>query len=172
MTEITGDRVKLRPFKQSDITDEYLSWLNDPVVTKFSNQRFREHDRESALAYLGSFAGTRNLFYSIHALDTDEAMGTANAFRDFNHGVCDAGIVIGNRKYWGGGYGQEAWNLWVDWILTEGEMRKITAGCFDENTAARKMVERSGMEIEGVRPKQQVFDGRAGDVVLYAKFAD
>lgn len=172
MTEITGERILMRPFAANDITDDYVGWLNDPVVTKFSNQRYRKHDRESARAYFDSFAGTKNLFFAIEDRASGETIGTANAIRDFNHGVCDAGIVIGNRKFWGCRHGQEAWTMWVEWLLTEGEMRKITAGCFETNRAARRMVEQSGMYIEGVRKDHQVFDGMPGDVVLYARFAD
>ena len=39
-----GDLVKIRSFNKEDITEEYLGWLRDPLVTKFSNQRFLEHN--------------------------------------------------------------------------------------------------------------------------------
>jgi RimJ/RimL family protein N-acetyltransferase len=43
-------RLRLRPFQAADINDTYLGWLNDPEVTRFSNQRFHQHTAESCAA--------------------------------------------------------------------------------------------------------------------------
>ena len=43
LPEIAGTKVVLRPFEAQDITETYVGWLRDPEVTRFSNQRFREH---------------------------------------------------------------------------------------------------------------------------------
>ena len=53
--KLEGSLVELSLFTQSDITQEYISWLNDADVVKFSNQRFFTHDLESCQAYLSSF---------------------------------------------------------------------------------------------------------------------
>ena len=53
--DLTTPRLRLDPFQQVDITEPYLSWLNDPEVTRFSNQRFRQHTAESSdVARLGA----------------------------------------------------------------------------------------------------------------------
>ena len=109
--ELVGEKVRLKPFGSGDITDAYLDWLSDPAVTRFFNQRFRTHTRESCELYLASFAGTPNLFVSVRDKASDAAIGTMTAYRNLEHGTCDVGIMIGARDYWGGGYGQEAWNL-------------------------------------------------------------
>ena len=35
----------IRNFKSSDINNDYVSWLNDKNITKFSNQRFMKHQK-------------------------------------------------------------------------------------------------------------------------------
>ena len=94
---LTGKRVHLRPFRADDITDQYLGWLNDPLVTRFSNQRFRRHDRKSSLAYLATFADTANLFLSMRRLDDDSAIGTMTAYESTQHGTVDVGTVSKGR---------------------------------------------------------------------------
>lgn len=37
---LSGDRTMLTRFQPSDITSGYVGWLNDPMVVRFSNQRF------------------------------------------------------------------------------------------------------------------------------------
>ena len=96
-TRLEGRKVALRPFTASDVTDAYVGWLNDPEVTRFSNQRFRTHDRASCEEYFRSFSGTENLFVSIRAVEGDLAIGTMTAYRVPHHGTCDVGIMIGER---------------------------------------------------------------------------
>ena len=43
--ELSGQRVVLRTFVPADLTDQYISWLNDPQTMRWSNQRFLHHDR-------------------------------------------------------------------------------------------------------------------------------
>lgn len=170
--ELVGEKVRLRPFGSGDITDAYLGWLGDPEVTRFSNQRFRTHTRESCELYLASFAGTHNLFVSVRDASDDTAIGTMTAYRNRAHETCDVGIMIGNRDYWGGGYGQEAWNLLTGWLMTLPGVRKLTAGCLATNGGMVKLMERSGMVPDGVRKAQELVDAEPVDIVHYAKFAD
>ena len=170
--ELSGEKVRLKPMGSGDITDAYILWLNNPEVTRFSNQRFRTHTRESCEAYLASFAGTRNLFVSVRDAASGTAIGTMTAYRNLNHGTCDVGIMIGNRDYWGGGYGQEAWNLLTSWLLAEAGVRKLTAGCLAANRAMITLMERSGMVPDGVRMGQELVDGEPTDILHYARFSD
>lgn len=172
--ELVGRKVRLRPFGPGDITDAYVGWLNDSRVTRFSNQRFRTHTRASCEAYLAGFEGTPNLFVSIRDLASGEAIGTMTAYRNLDHGTCDVGIMVGNRSYWGGGYGQDAWNLLTSWLLDPegGGVRKLTAGTLVLNGAMVTLMERSGMTREAVRRDHEIVEGEPVDIVLYARFAD
>ena len=170
--EIRGAKVLLRPYCREDITDRYIAWLNDPMVVRFSNQRFLTHDRASCLRYLDSFSGTDNLFSSVRRLDTDQAVGTMTAYISNHHGTVDVGILIGDTSVWGGGYGQDAWNIFTDWLLAQNSIRKLTAGTLACNVAMIKMMERSGMQPDGVRKAQEIVDGAPQDILHFAKFRD
>lgn len=173
---LTGKKVELRPFGPDDVTDAYVGWLNDPEVTRFSNQRLRAHTHETCGAYLASFAGTANLFVSIRDAAKATAIGTMTAYRNLYHGTCDVGIMIGERACWRGGYGQEAWNLLTDWLLAPspqgGGVRKLTAGCLVPNGGMVRLMERSGMTREAVRVAHEIVDDKPEDIVLYARFAE
>ena len=167
---LIGRKVVLRPFGPDDVSQAYIGWLNDPAVTRFSNQRFRTHTRESCEAYRASFAGTANLFISIREAAGDRAIGTMTAYRNEHHGTCDVGIMVGERRYWGGGYGQEAWDLLTTWLLVQGKVRKLTAGCLAPNLGMVKLMERSGMTREAVRKDHEIVEGIPQDILLYSRF--
>ena len=57
-----GSKIYLTLFELQDITPEYIGWLNDQEVVKFSNQRFFKHTHKTSVNYLKSFEGTSNLF--------------------------------------------------------------------------------------------------------------
>lgn len=169
--ELHGRSVWLRPFGAADITEAYIDWLNDPQAVRYSNQRFARHTRESCERYLASFAGSANLFLSVRLPFDDRAIGTMTAYRCLPHGTADVGILIGDTSVWGHGHGQDAWDTLTGWLLVQPGMRKVTAGTLDCNRGMRRLAERSGMTLEGVRHAQELVDGRPCDILYYARFA-
>lgn len=167
---LRGNKVLLKPFLAADINDEYVGWLNDPDVVKFSNQRFRRHDRESCLRYQASFEGTENLFMNVRRLSDGRSIGTMTAYVARHHGTVDVGIMIGDQSVWGLGYGQDAWNTLTSWLLGREDIRKLTAGTLACNFGMIKLMERSGMSLEAVRKAQEIVEGRPVDILYYAKF--
>ena len=170
-SSLAGKKVHLRRFGPEDLTAAYIGWLNDPKVTRFSNQRFRAHTVACCEAYRASFDESPHLFLSVRDAATGAAIGTMTAYANPHHETCDVGIIIGARDYWGGGYGQDAWNALIRWLISEGGVRKLTAGCLAANRAMITLMERSGMAREAVRVGQELLDGEPCDIVHYAKFA-
>lgn len=163
-------RLTIRPFHADDIDDSYLGWLNDPVVTRFSNQRFHRHDRTSAAAYLRSFDSGPSLFLSLRRAADDVAIGTMTAHVAMQHATADMGLLIGNPAAWGQGYGLEAWSCVMRWLLGEGGMRKVTAGTAAPNRGMLAIIERSGMDLEGTRRAQEIIEGNPVDILLFGRF--
>lgn len=167
---LRGAKVLLQPFGPDDVSNSYIGWLNDRAVVRFSNQRFRRHDRASCLRYLATFEGTDNLFLGIRRLADDRPLGTMTAYLATPHGTADIGILLGDTATWGQGYGQDAWNTLLAWLLGERSLRKVTAGALACNRGMVAVMERSGMHLEGARRAQEMVDGRAEDVLYYARF--
>lgn len=169
---LVGSKVLLRPFTLADITPEYVAWLNDPVVVRYSNQRFLRHTEESCRRYYDTFANTPNLFVSVRTKSDNLTVGTMTAYVSPHHETVDIGIMIGRRSVWGSGLGQDAWDTLLDWFLNERRIRKVTAGTMRCNRAMIKLMERSGMVIEAVRREQELLNGIPEDILLYGKFRD
>ena len=62
---LTGKLVRLQKFTAENLTNEYISWLNDPLVVRYSNQRFRQHNQEICRAYFNSFENSDHIFIAI-----------------------------------------------------------------------------------------------------------
>jgi ribosomal-protein-alanine N-acetyltransferase len=168
--KLVGRKVYLRPFKKKDITPEYISWLNDPEVVRHSNQRFITHSESSCQAYLESFENGPNLFLSVRTQLDDLAIGTMTAYIAPQHGTVDIGILIGRKSVWGQGVGQDAWDTLITWFIEKYHIRKVTAGTLSSNKAMIRIMERSGMHCEAIRPKQELLNGAALDLHFYGKY--
>jgi RimJ/RimL family protein N-acetyltransferase len=170
--QLQGKKVFLGPFLQSDITSEYVSWLNDPEVVRYSNQRFSRHTKKSCNSYWESFQNTSNLFLIVRMKSGGLPIGTITAYFSQQHGTVDMGIMIGQKTTWGMGYGQDAWETLLNWLLNSAGVRKVTAGTLSCNDPMRRIIEKSGMCFEGLRRQQEIVEGVAYDLFYYGKLGN
>ena len=168
--KLEGSLVELSLFTKNNITQDYISWLNDPNIMQYSNQRFVKHDRITCQNYLLSFKDTDNLFILIRTKKGNKAIGTMTAFCNPHHGVVDFGILIGGITEWGKGYGQDAWNTLTSWALEIDGVRKITAGTLSCNFGMLKIIEKSGMFLEATKKKHEIVDNEEVNVHYFCKF--
>jgi ribosomal-protein-alanine N-acetyltransferase len=167
-----GRLVTLESFRSSDITHEYVSWLKDPEVVRYSNQRFRSHSIQTCQEYLQSFQDSANLFFSVRLRSSGQMIGTATAYIAVPNGTADVGLLIGNREHWGKGVGFDAWKTLIDCLLKRYSIRKVTGGALRANVGMVRIMERAGMVLEAVRFKQQIVEGEAQDELYFARFGD
>ncbi len=168
--QLYGSRIVLSNFQKKDLDATYISWLNDPEVVRYSNQRFSQHSLESCERYRRTFKGAGNHFLSVQRTDNQCKIGTVTAYINPYHRTAGLGILIGDKSVWGCGYGIDAWMTLVDWVEGVHSVRKITAGALSLNKPMIKILEKSGFHLEAVRRKQEVYRGVPEDIALYAKF--
>ena len=166
---IGTQRLVLRPLTKA--TPRQVAWLRDPEVTRFSEQRHREHTLSSQLRFVGSFAGRSHL-WAICRLDSGEHIGNLTAVVDEPNNVAEVGILIGDKASWGKRYGLEAWIGACDWLLskTGGDVRKLEAGCMGSNSAMKAILRKSKFSQEGERLSHFMLDGFATGMLLYGRF--
>ena len=167
---LRGKIISLATFTKTDIDINYIAWLNDKKVTKYSNQRFKKHNTKTCDEYLKCFEDSENLFLKICRLDTQAQVGTMTAYIKPQHGTADIGIMIGDRSVWGTGVGSDAWILLSNWLLQQSYIRKITAGTIKSNLGMVSLMRKSGMHLEATKKLQEVVDNKFEDLVYYARF--
>jgi RimJ/RimL family protein N-acetyltransferase len=164
---LVGPRVDLIPFHEQCITDDYLSWLNDKNLLRYSKQRLREHDRESCFAYLKSFEGSPNKFWAIRRRSDRLHIGSATAYVDLADRVADVGILIGHCSVRGNGFGREAWGQIMDFLFQVENLRKVTGGTLAANLPMVRIFLHWRMALEGVRREQELVEAIPADVLLF-----
>ena len=168
--KIITERLVLEPFSETYLTDDYVLWLNDPDIVKYSENRHRHHTLESCRAYFESFIDSPNCFWAITIADSGRHIGNINAYVNLPNSIADLGIMIGDKSSQGKGYASEAWCAVIDFMFRKRGIRKITAGTMSENTAMLKIMRNSGMSDDGIRKNHYLLDGREVDIVYMAVF--
>lgn len=159
--------VELRSFAPENLTENYIGWLRDSQLMRFSNQRFRSHNTKSCREYLASFKNTDNLFIAIYHRDI--FIGTMTAYRSAAHGTADIGLLIGLGMQ-GKGLGKDAWSTLLTYLFATGT-RKVTGGALRCNTAMVRIMQGCGMHLDGVRVRHELVNGVAHDMLHFAKFS-
>ncbi len=164
---LSDQSITLEPANAGHINDDYLSWLNDKELMRFSRQRHFTHTRDSSLAYQETFKGTNNHYWAILEKDSGQMIGTINAYVDKAAGTADVGIMIGHPQARGKGYGKKAWALVLKFLFEEENMRKVTCGTVRGNAAMEGIAAHFKMQLEGVLRQQEILDDGPADVLKY-----
>lgn len=172
MNALVTDRLTIQLFTHKNITKEYLSWINDKNLMKFSNQRFVNHSENTASKYLSSFKDTSNYFFALYTSSSKKFIGTMTVYISKPHSTADLGILIGDNSAHGLGYGLEAWEALIDWLFNIKRIRKITAGCMEVNQSMLSIMKKSGMIMEAVKLDQELYQDEYVNLLFFRKFAD
>lgn len=78
------------------------------------------------------------------------------------------GYAIG-KPYWGRGYATEAAKEMVRWGFNQMGLEVISAYCFTHNSRSRRVLEKCGMQYEGLlRRAERIYDGSIQDELCFS----
>ena len=134
-----------KAFARWNLDSEYLRLLDSDPARLWSEKQFKdwfEKDLEKD--------NTDGFFFMIHPLDGEQPIGFMGLFDlHWNHGDALIGIGLGDREYWGNGYGTDAMRTLLRFAFTELNLRRATLIVFDYNPRAIRSYEKCGFVHEG-----------------------
>ncbi len=175
MRLIWGERVALRRFEDRMSDDEIsrlYRWGRDAEVlrwsggtpTELSEEEFREHLHAERL-----YGPSNRRAYLIFAREPFELIGRLGIFGiDWEKRQGELGIVIGEKKYWGQGYGRDALRTLIRHLFTTSSLERIYLYTFADNLRAQRAFAAAGFRVvdRGRRfnPDVGEFDGIQMDI--------
>ena len=162
-------RLRIVPLAPHHITQRYADWLNAPALMAFSQHGGHSHSLASCKAYAASFDHKTKCLWALERRDDGRHVGNINAYLTLAQGVGDIGLLVGEP---GLGYGQEAWSGVIHALFGHYHLRKVTGGCHADHFAMRQIMERSAMQMDGIRQRHAMRGDLAVDIVHMAMFAE
>ncbi len=144
------------PFAKWSRDSEFLRLLDADVVLPSSVKRTKE---------MMEAEPKHNQFdFAIRVLADDRAIGLVGLHGvSWTQGDAWVGIGIGDREYWGKGYGTDAMRLILCYAFAELNLRRVSLTVFEYNPRAIRSYEKVGFVHEGRRVGLLNRDGRRWD---------
>jgi RimJ/RimL family protein N-acetyltransferase len=170
---IEGDRVRLRTIERGDLQTLH-GWLNDePLMTwaRFSPDHMvsvsaleKEYERE--------LAGEEHerTTYVIEERASGKAIGwCVMRTWDRKHVNTNVGVGLGEKEFWGKGYGTEAMNLLLTIAFDHQRWHRAELWTLAENERAVRSFEKCGFRTEGREREAAYYNGAYHDILLMAQ---
>lgn len=143
----------------------YLGRLAMPVTDEFENDWYEDISRRTGKGDVYSF--------SIRTLDDDTLIGNCSLF-DVNHKDrrAELGIVIGEKDYWGRGYGSDAMRVLLRVGFDELNLHRVELLVYDFNVRGVRAYEKLGFVEEGRRRDVVWREGEYHDMILMSILED
>jgi RimJ/RimL family protein N-acetyltransferase len=160
-----GERVRLRSAERDDIS-LFARWFNDPEVRHYLAMYLPMSIAQEERWFQARLEAENEYFFVIEASVEEEwvSIGTLGLHHvDWKNGVGDFGISLGEKKYWGLGYGTDATRTMLQFAFRELNLHRVQLDVYDYNTRAQRCYEKAGFRREGIRREAFYHEGAYRD---------
>ncbi len=173
-----GKLVRLRGYERTDL-DAVMKWINDEEVTQFLGGEILALPQSSIAemkfieASAGRVPSSADQSFVIETLADRKYLGGV-AFHAINwhNRAAGVGIVIGDKSYWGRGYGSDAMRVLMRIGFDKLNLHRLWLHVYDFNQRAIASYEKCGFKREGVLRKERFHKGSYCDTIVMGILAD
>lgn len=161
-------RVSLRDFRSADAHAVHR-WFNTPQVIQGLVEQRESFSEEEARRWVerASFAEGPDLKWAVDVDQRPEPAGFTALYGVGRQAAPELGILIGDPDLWGRGVGTEAQRLTIVRAFDELGAHRVVELILTQNSAARRVVERLGFDLEGIMRGHVRRGDRLLDVAVY-----
>lgn len=154
------EHLELRSLTEQDVGENYVRWLNDEEIIKFTEIRHHNQD----LISIKKFVTDKNqslhewlagIFFDGKHIGNIK-LGPINQY----HKTADISFIIGERDYWQKGLASSSIKLMCEYGFHSLKLEKITAGCYETNMGSERALLNAGFIREATLEKAVIYCGR------------
>lgn len=169
---MNGKLIELKPFERHHIA-KLVEWRNDPEVAYWSaggEPEFELITAEEAENFFSSNVKNASkldsYMFAIYTLK-GEHIGVAD-YRDVERikRSCTIGVMIGEKDYWGKGYGTDAIRVLTEYLFNGLNIRRIQLDTWSGNERAVKAYRKCGFTEEGRLRENEYVKGKFYDTII------
>lgn len=168
-----SERIFLRKVTEQDV-ETYHQWRNDTDVMKNTSPEldiFTLAESEEFIRNISKSSNSKS--YIISLKERDKSIGMVSLINiDYKNQNAECIIDIGEKDYWGNGFGQETMQLLINYSFLEMNLHKVYLRVFSFNERAIKLYERIGFVKEGELKEQLFRNGKWHGIISMAIFQE
>jgi RimJ/RimL family protein N-acetyltransferase len=170
----TGKKVRLRAYKREDI-QLAQQFLNDEETKRLLKPGvpYPITLEQEYKWFEGISAFNDNYSFAVETLEDGKYIGGCGVNKlDWKNSVATVGIFIGDKNYWGKGYGTDAMKTLVRFIFEQMNINKVKLFVYSFNGRAVKSYEKCGFVREGILRQEMYRDGKYYDEYIMGILKD
>lgn len=166
---LTTPRLILRALRPTDLDDLY-EYASDPEIDQYvpwEHYKNIEEARENLNEFLEEYEKDGFGAWGIEHRADKKLIGIININKPGYNRRVEVGYTIA-RAYWGQGLATEALKALIQYGFERLDLARIEAVVLPENLASASVLEKSGMQFEGLLHSYQVWKNKPCDLRMYA----
>ena len=171
--QLTEDRIYLQPISLREVSERYVSWLNDAETNKGLLAHAQAATLDSVRAYVEArITDPNTVMFAVFNKENNEHIGNVklDQFDRLAH-TCEIGILIGEKSQWGKGIATEVMRAALKHAFNQLNIRKVLLAVYANNPAAIHLYEKLGFVHEGCLKEHVYAEGQFIDKHLMSLFA-
>jgi len=171
---IAGKKTRLRALEKSDLPTVWR-WVNDEEVMWFWGEPCNIQslaEVEQWFARLQEAAGASSKQFIIEMEGGTPIGRIFYEHLDTKHRKTEVGIQLGEKEYWGRGYGTDAMITFLDYLFNELRLHRVYLRVQSYNTRALKSYEKCGFVQEGILRDNTFTQGKYYDDLMMGILSD
>lgn len=163
-----GQKVRLREYRKEDI-EKAQKYMNDPEIRRLLHPGIPYlYTFEDEEKWFNELSANKDVYnFAIETIKDKKYIGGCGLNKiDWKNSVAVVGIFIGDKEYWGKGYGTDAMKILIKFVFEQMNINKIKLNVFSFNQRAIKSYEKCGFRKEGILRQEIYRDGRYYDDII------
>lgn len=163
---LKGYKTILRPLNKETDLENVCRWINDREVTQFLNTQLPQM-RQNEEQWFDDLVKNKNDI--VLALETLQGnfIGTMGLHHfNWHDRTAITGTLIGEKEYWGQGYGTDAKMFLLNYAFNSLNLHRISSSAIAFNKSSLNYNLKCGYQIEGRRRQQFFRDGKYWDEIM------
>jgi RimJ/RimL family protein N-acetyltransferase len=163
---LAGARIYLRPLEKGDLPAR-RTWCNDAEIRALTSEVFPLSEAGAESDYESLLRDEMRAWFAITLRENDHLIGEAGLQHIFAPWrSAGLSITIGNKFYWGKGYGREVLLLLMNYAFGELSLHRLSVEVVETNERALRFFEKAGFIREGARRDGYFHNHRFSNFIL------
>lgn len=164
---LQGKSVNLMPLGASDVSSDYLAWLNDPEVLRYRAPKSFPTTMAQLEAWVAGLPSRGDLVLAIRSREDGRHVGNISLGSiQWVHRSAELSIMIGAKDVWGNGFGFDAIGLLTEHAFKAMGLHRLWAE--SPNPAFNATVKKHGWTQEGVKREAFLLEGAFTDFICWS----
>jgi RimJ/RimL family protein N-acetyltransferase len=168
---LQGDSIVLTPLGPSDVSPDYLAWLNDADVLRYRGSKSFPTTMAQLESWISSLPGRGDLVLAIRTRDEGRHVGNIalNTIL-WTHRSAELSIMIGAKDVWGRGHGSAAIDLVSRHAFETMNLHRVWSE--SPNPAFNATMKKLDWKEEGIKRQAFFLEGKFIDLCCWSLLVD